>query len=137
LASLAVHQPIWFGILHFLASCILLAWLLEKIHAAIPVVLLAAFVTTLLGVGFWPVVESADYFPLLPWGYLFFLRYYLGKPIKEKTPRLVLFPEDFFLLNSSLPHTSDLPRSSADIISHSLAPGCAFLAIRQFPTAED
>jgi uncharacterized membrane protein len=65
------------------------AWLLEKVHAA----LLVAFVTTLLGIGSWPNVESAACFPLLPWEYL--LLEYLGKPIQEGK-----FPDWFYSLKN-------------------------------------
>jgi len=83
LVSLALHTPVWFGILHLMASCILLYALLARLRFVMPFVLLAAFLAAFFGVSYFPVVESADYFPILPWGFLFFLGVFLGKPIRE------------------------------------------------------
>jgi uncharacterized membrane protein len=84
--------PILIGILHLLAACVLLYALLEKLK--IPsalVVTLAAFFSLFFGVTKWPDVLSADKFPILPWGFLFFLGVWLGKPIQMKK-----FPEWFY-----------------------------------------
>ena len=81
--SVAMGQPIYFGILHLMAACMLLFWLLDKLGLVVPLALLGAFLALYYGWSWWPQVPSADYFPLLPWGYLFFLGTVLGKPIAE------------------------------------------------------
>ncbi|MDR0248405.1 MAG: DUF1624 domain-containing protein [Oscillospiraceae bacterium] len=87
-AAWLMGTPIWFGILHLLAVCMLLYWLAQKINAALPLTLAAAFLLTLFSVTRWPVLESADYFPIVPWGFLFMLGTWLGGPIKDgKLPR--------------------------------------------------
>ena len=80
-ASLIAGVPIWFGILHLLASCVLLYTFLGKLTA--PAALLGAFFALYFNLTVWPDVPSADYFPLLPWGFLFFLGVWLGGPIRE------------------------------------------------------
>jgi uncharacterized membrane protein len=94
LAAWAVGQPIWFGILHLLAACMLLYWLLDKARAAAPFVLAAAFLCAYFGLTVWPVFgASADYFPLLPWGFLFFLGAWAGGPVRDRK-----LPERFYTL---------------------------------------
>ena len=92
-----VKLPIWFGILHFLAVCILLYWLLEKLHIAEYVAFPAAFVLLFFNITEFPpsVITlfgqewgTNDYFPLVPWVFLFFLGTALGAPIREnKLPK--------------------------------------------------
>jgi uncharacterized membrane protein len=90
--SIAFDSPIYFGILHLLASCILLYALIDKLRVpTAPVMLLGAFFAVYFKVTRWPVVSSADYFPLLPWGFLFFFGVLLGRPIYEGA-----FPEWFY-----------------------------------------
>jgi uncharacterized membrane protein len=92
--SLIVGAPIWFGILHLLSSCILLYWLLTKLRFAAPAVLLLAFALLFADVTRFPVVPSADYFPLIPWGFLFAFGVWLGGPIQNEA-----FPKWFYTLN--------------------------------------
>jgi uncharacterized membrane protein len=83
--------PIWFGILHLIAACILLYALLDKLRLTIPAVLLAAFLLLLHNITKWPVLPSADYFPIVPWGFLFFSGVWLGGPILNGA-----FPQWFY-----------------------------------------
>ncbi|MDR1693007.1 MAG: DUF1624 domain-containing protein [Oscillospiraceae bacterium] len=83
--------PVLFGILHLLASCVLLYALLEKLRVAAPFVLLAAFLLPFFGVTEFPVIRTADYFPIVPWGFLFFLGVWLGGPIRDGA-----FPKRFY-----------------------------------------
>jgi uncharacterized membrane protein len=82
-AGLIIGVPIWFGILHLLAACVLLYTLLEKLRITAPAVALGAFFALYFGLTVWPDVISADNFPLLPWGFLFFFGVWLGGPIRE------------------------------------------------------
>jgi uncharacterized membrane protein len=82
-AGLVAGMPIWFGILHLLAACILLYTLLEKLRITVPTVAASAFFLTWFGLTKWPVVPSADYFPIVPWGFLFFFGVWLGGPIRD------------------------------------------------------
>lgn len=86
-----VGVPILFGILHLLAACVLLYALLEKLKIAAPFVLLAAFLLPRFGVTEWPALPSADYFPIVPWGFLFFFGVWLGGPIRDG-----VFPKRFY-----------------------------------------
>jgi uncharacterized membrane protein len=81
--SFAAGTPIWFGILHLLASCILIYSLLSKFRAAVPAVTIAAFFVLFFNITRWPDFPSADYFPLIPWMFLFFFGVWLGGPIGE------------------------------------------------------
>ena len=74
---------ITFGILRLLAVCILLYTLLEKLRVTMPVVLMSSFLLLFFRIFQWPRWSSADYFPLVPWGFLFFLGVWLGDPIRE------------------------------------------------------
>lgn len=81
-------EPILFGILHFMSACILLYALLEKLKVTMPAVLLAAFMAGYFQMTRFPQWPSADYFPLLPWAFLFFFGVLLGDPIRQgKFPR--------------------------------------------------
>lgn len=86
-----VRVPILFGILHLLAACVLLYALLEKLRILFPAVLLAAFLLLWFGVSEWPKLPSADYFPIVPWGFLFFFGVWLGGPIRDGA-----FPKWFY-----------------------------------------
>ena len=82
--SIAFDSPIYFGILHLLAACILLYALIEKLRVPAALFMaLGAFFAVYFQVTRWPVMRSADYFPLLPWGFLFFFGVLLGTPIGE------------------------------------------------------
>jgi len=95
LATLAMtlfgmDQVIWFGVLHFLACAVLLSvplrGPLDEVPAAVRIAIFAAlffawrFMPTLPPTGFFPLyalgfpsatLRSADYFPVLPWLFLF------------------------------------------------------------------
>jgi len=86
-----IGTPILFGILHLLAVCILLYALLVKLRAVVPVVVLAAFFVLYHGIGRWPEIPSADYFPLVPWAFLFFFGVWLGGPVRDG-----ILPEWFY-----------------------------------------
>lgn len=93
-----MDMPITFGILHMLATCMLLYALLHRWTDALPfwvfpalalVSLLWVKTTTLrapllwfLGVP-WPGLESWDYYPLFPWVFLFFAGTKLGTPLLQ------------------------------------------------------
>lgn len=81
--SLIAAAPIWFGILHLLAACILLYAVLEKLRVTVPAVMLCAFFLAWFGINRWPVLPSADYFPIVPWGFAFFFGVLLGGPIRD------------------------------------------------------
>ncbi len=91
--SLFVRAPILFGILHLLAACVLLYTLLESLRVTVPAVLLAAFLLPRFGITQWPAVVSYDYFPLVPWGFVFFFGVWLGGPIKDRK-----LPERFYTM---------------------------------------
>ncbi len=80
---------VWFGIIHFMAVAVLLYWLLEKLKITFPFVFISAFVFGYFGLTHFPTEAMAeafptyDYFPIIPWGYVFFLGVYCGRPIKE------------------------------------------------------
>ncbi len=101
LVTYFLDLPICFGVLHMLASCMLLFALTRKFWEAlpfwlVPTVSLVGIMSTywlvngvtvqtpyLFPLGF--VTEdffSADYFPLLPWFFVFLLGTWLGRPIK-------------------------------------------------------
>lgn len=79
-----IGSPILCGILHLLAACILLYTLLEKLRVTFPAVLLGAFLLLFFGVTEWPQWPSADYFPLVPWAFVFFFGVWLGEPIRKR-----------------------------------------------------
>ncbi|MCL2002728.1 MAG: DUF1624 domain-containing protein [Oscillospiraceae bacterium] len=86
-----IGAPILFGILHLLAACILLYALLSRLRMAAPAVFLGAFFVLWFGVTRWPVFPSVDYFPLLPWGFVFAFGVWLGGPIRDG-----VFPSWFY-----------------------------------------
>lgn len=125
----AVATPsamIWFGILHFLAVCMLLFGWLQPYYQKIPFSWWAVigcvalyFFTKMIPwgyMGFGPVevipmpavlyeqqwlfplgfygasFSSADYFPLLPWGFLFLAGAFLGKPVAEGKAPVWMYP---------------------------------------------
>lgn len=97
------NQPILFGILHFLGICMLLysgvCRLINKI--SVPIGVMLSFILYLLTrklfyavhglpdsfllyiLGFNTGFYSADYYPLLPWIFLFFVGAFLGRLFKE------------------------------------------------------
>jgi uncharacterized membrane protein len=81
--SLIYGEPIWFGILHLLAACVLLYALLSKLRIVIPFTAMAAFFALWFGIEKWPAVPSADHFPIVPWGFVFFFGVWLGGLVKE------------------------------------------------------
>ncbi|MCL2082189.1 MAG: DUF1624 domain-containing protein [Oscillospiraceae bacterium] len=93
-ASLFAGSLITFGILHLLTACVLLYALLEKLRLTLPAVLLAGFLLSYFEITRFPVVASADYFPIVPWGFLFFFGVFLGVPIKQGK-----FPDWFYSLS--------------------------------------
>ncbi|MBQ9460214.1 MAG: DUF1624 domain-containing protein [Oscillospiraceae bacterium] len=106
LATTLMDMPIVFGILHFLGTCMLLYGLTqrfwqtlgEKASWAVPALCLAGIVLTArFANGYptetpylWmfglvtPAFESADYFPLLPWMFVFLLGTWAGKYVRER-----------------------------------------------------
>ena len=82
-ATTAFGSPVYFGILHLLAACVLLYTLLDKLRATVPFVALGAFFLLWFRLTEWPVVPSADYFPLAPWAFVFFFGVWLGGPVRE------------------------------------------------------
>jgi uncharacterized membrane protein len=91
-----IKTPILFGILHLLAVCILLYALLEKLRITAPAAVLGAFLLLRFGMTEWPDVPSADYFPLIPWVFVFLLGVWLGGVIRDNK-----FPQWFY--------TADVP----------------------------
>ena len=91
LAAYINNTPIWFGILHLLAACVFLYAFLEKLRITLPAVLIGAFFLARFGITVWPVLKSYDYFPIVPWGFVFFAGVILGGPIKDG-----LFPKWFY-----------------------------------------
>lgn len=110
LVTYFMNMPIVFGILHFLGVCMLLYGLTQKLWQAlneklpwlVPALCAAAVVLTgrfANGVytetpHLWmfglvtPEFESADYFPLLPWMFVFLLGTWAGKYVREgKLPK--------------------------------------------------
>lgn len=97
--------PVVIGILHLLSACMLLYWLLdfvsrklrrspEDLSLILGIPLLGAFIAVYYAQGFWPDIPSADYFPIIPWGLLFFLGVVLGGPIKDRR-----WPKWFYRFN--------------------------------------
>lgn len=104
--------PIYFGILHLMGVSVLIYAIFKKPLDAVtkkftPLFWLALFLigyfTTPVIVdsplfvmfGFLPIgFESVDYFPLIPWFFMFMVGTYLGKPITENR-----FPEWFYHAN--------------------------------------
>ena len=98
-----MKNPIWFGILHFLGFCMVFYGLTAKFwdkipRAAAPFIYIALLVASAIWInrtGFveakwlWPfgfmtaTFYSADYFPLLPWIFVFLLGTWAGKYIRE------------------------------------------------------
>ena len=118
---------VWFGVLHLLASCMLLFGLTRKLWEALPAWVLPVLCLALIfltapcadGVttqtphlwlfGFTtPDFASADYFPLLPWFFVFLLGTWAGRYVKAgrlpqwfytaKAPRLALVGRHALLL---------------------------------------
>ena len=121
-------QVIWFGVLHFLGASMIIYYLFRKSINKAPaflgaVISLAAYLclygipsgkilfgnvfvpaelyfTKYLGfLGFpGPGFRSADYFPLLPWFFLFLFGYFIGKWFKErKIPDFMMKKHSAFL----------------------------------------
>ena len=103
LVSWLMHMPIWFGILHFLGVAMILYGLLHRSWEKLPqrwlpwltVLLTLASVVLIKQVrvaspylwifGFPDAsFQSADYFPLLPWLFVFLFGAWLGQPLKER-----------------------------------------------------
>lgn len=101
LVTYIMGMPIVFGILHFLGVCMLFYGLTQKLWEKLPEWLLPVFclagtvLTAKLVNGYptdipylWmfglvtPGFESADYFPLLPWIFVFMLGTWAGKYVK-------------------------------------------------------
>lgn len=103
-----LKNPIWFGILHFLGFCMVFYGLTAKLWDKIPraaapfiyIALLVASAILIKQTGFveakwlWPfgfktaTFYSADYFPILPWVFVFLLGTWAGKYIRDgKMPR--------------------------------------------------
>ena len=98
-----LKNPIWFGILHFLGFCMVFYGLTAKLwdripHAAAPFLYAALVVASAVWIkrtGFveagwlWPfgfktaTFYSADYFPLLPWIFVFLFGTWFGKFVTE------------------------------------------------------
>ncbi len=123
---LAIDDPIYFGILHLLGSCMVLYVLLRKPMEGLPPLPGAALMLVLFALTyripageagfppFWrlplpdaltitnwglplgfvrPDFQSPDYYPLLPWGFLFFGGAYLGLPLRQgRAPAWVYSP---------------------------------------------
>lgn len=108
--TFVMDMPILFGVLHMMGVCMLLYgltqpfWerLRQRIPPLIPIVsVLGILATAKLVNGYLSTVPhlwifglvtqdfySSDYFPLLPWAFVFFFGTWLGKPIRErKLPR--------------------------------------------------
>lgn len=91
--SAFLDAPVTIGILHLLSACMLLYWLLERmsrklrrapedLSIILGIPLLGTFLAVQLTRDVWPNIPSADFFPIVPWGLLFFLGVCLGGPIK-------------------------------------------------------
>ncbi|MDR2420948.1 MAG: DUF1624 domain-containing protein [Oscillospiraceae bacterium] len=102
-ATSRVGIPVHFGVLHLLASCMLLYGLTQKaldrvpdaVNAVVCLVLLvfSAFAVKYIALDsrfLWPLgwtpldFYSADYFPLFPWLFVFLLGTLAGVPIKDR-----------------------------------------------------
>ncbi|MDR2606121.1 MAG: DUF1624 domain-containing protein [Oscillospiraceae bacterium] len=100
--SYAVDMPIWFGILHLLAFCMIFYGLLEKALEKLPFwvyILLWAGSILLLRSGILPSLNifSADWFPPLPWMFVFLFGTWVGKLIAARK-----FPQWFYDFNVPL-----------------------------------
>jgi uncharacterized membrane protein len=103
LATWYIEMPVWFGILHLLAFCMLFYGLLrtplERINrAAAPIIYIAGLVGSALAVEYarigggylwalgWPGADfwSSDYFPVFPWLFVFLLGTWAGAYIRER-----------------------------------------------------
>lgn len=110
LVTYFMDMPIYFGVLHFLATCMILYGLTQKLWEKLPrfimpTVCFAGLILTrnmVMGVDtdipyLWmfgfvtPDFRSSDYFPLLPWIFVFMFGAWLGKYIKERK-----FPSWFY-----------------------------------------
>ncbi|MBE7002981.1 MAG: DUF1624 domain-containing protein [Ruminococcaceae bacterium] len=102
LVTTVMDMPIVFGILHLLGVCMLLYGLTQRLWAKLPawvvptLSVLGVLLTARLVNGYpsenphlWmfglvtPEFESADYFPLLPWMFVFLLGTWAGKYVRE------------------------------------------------------
>lgn len=102
LVTVVMRMPIWFGVLHLLAVCMIFYGLTRKFWEGLPpwVVPVGSLALTALtapladGVEtanpyLWilgwtaPGFSSADYFPLLPWMFVFLFGTWLGRYVKE------------------------------------------------------
>jgi uncharacterized membrane protein len=111
--SLLIHMPILFGILHFLGLAMVFYGLTHSLWEKLPrqilpwlyVLLLIASVALLQRVqvesrylwifGFtYEGFASADYFPLLPWIFVFLFGAWLGRPLKERRLPAALYTLD-------------------------------------------
>jgi len=98
----AMEMPIWFGVLHLLGTCMLLYGLTRPLWERLPswtvpllsIVAVGAFAPLVNGAEttnpyLWmfgwttETFFSADYFPLLPWAFVFLFGTWLGRYIKE------------------------------------------------------
>jgi uncharacterized membrane protein len=100
--SYFVGLPIWFGILHLLAFCMILYGLLQKSLEKVPFwiyIILWAGSIVLLRSGVLPRLNiySADWFPPLPWMFVFLFGTWVGKLITEQK-----FPRWFYDFNVPL-----------------------------------
>ena len=101
--SFLIQMPIIFGILHFLGVVMVLYGLTQNLWEKLPQQLLPGLYILLIVVsslliklvevethylwifGFtYPGFASADYFPLLPWVFVFLFGAWLGRPIQER-----------------------------------------------------
>lgn len=107
LVTCIMGMPIVFGVLHLLGSCMLLYGLTERFwqrlpSAALPVLCVIGIVCTLPLINGYPTdiphlwilglttpdFYSSDYFPLLPWGFLFLLGVWAGRYVRQgRLPR--------------------------------------------------
>jgi len=102
IVSYIVGLPIWFGILHLLAFCMIFYGLLQKWLDRLPFwiyLLLWAVSIVLLRSGILPKIHlySADWFPPLPWMFVFLFGTWVGMLIKEHR-----FPEWFYNFNIAI-----------------------------------
>lgn len=81
LVTYFMDMTIVFGVLHLLASCMLLFGLTRKLWEALPAWVLPVLCLALIFLTA-PDFASADYFPLLPWFFVFLLGTWAGRYVK-------------------------------------------------------
>ncbi|MDR3149045.1 MAG: DUF1624 domain-containing protein [Oscillospiraceae bacterium] len=91
-----VNMPVWFGVLHLLAVCMIaygfLGKYIDRVHWAVWLVLgVAAFIAEICGVLPQPNIYSSDWFPPVPWAFAFLLGTSVGGWIREDK-----FPKWFY-----------------------------------------